>query len=884
MSAEIPPRVATALLRVITPEDDRESLLADLEAEFLELSEDATRARRWYWHQTVCSIPPLIRRRLHLVFDARRRVARMPQDSTRFSGWFGDCRFAWRVARRAPAVSLSVIAAVALGIAAATAIVSVMEGVFLKSLPFRDASQLVRLGTRMEGFGEVSEVNFLDAADWRRRTTTLSTLASYDVSPTAIRLSPGQPARAATVLSAGVDLDRVLGIRPARGRWFAPEEQVFGGPAVVLLSDRFWRTRLGGDPMVVGRHIDVGGDDHTIVGVLPDAASRFPAGGADVWTPLTFPADSFLNGRGSIALGLVGRLRPGVSDDAARSDLSVIAAALAREYPDTNGRRGVTLNNLQRAMVGPIRPLMLTLAGAVLLLLAVACLNIANLLLAHAHARTREFAVRAAIGASRGRLVRQLWTENVALFLIAGAAGTAMAGPLARALVAWYPGDLPLAADIRVDAHVLVAASLITLCALLLAATPQIRRLRAVVIGGALGGGQRTGVSRDHRRIASMFLVVQVALSTVLLVGGALLLRTFTNLTSIDPGFSLDGVVAIRASLPTSVQQSPAAMLAFQDHLTDVAAALPGVEAAAHAMFIPFAPGYWGDAYTRPGEPLRPGAGPMAHFYMVSPRYLDVMGVPIVRGRGLLPTDSAAGPRVLVVSEAFARQAFPDGHAVGRRIAWNDDTWTIVGIARDVRHESLWAQPDADAYVPRSQVPRAPTWLLVRTRLPAPAVAAALFDRLKTDAPSLALTDAATMAGLVSGTLAPERFRALLTGTIAALSLLLAVVGLHGVVAYAVSRRTREIGVRMALGARASSVLVRILGETGRTVAIGLAPGVFGAVALARWLTAQGVVQASLSGVIGVIVLVFAAATFVAAIVPALRASRVNPVVALRDE
>jgi putative ABC transport system permease protein len=883
MSVPTPPRVAAMLLRLVTHHDDRESLLADLEMGFVERASDPARARRWYWRQAVGSIPALLRRRVELALRGGGRAT-----VNRRGAWLaesaGDVRHAWRLIRRTPIVSVSVVTAIALGIASVTAIVSVMEGVFLRSLPFPDAQQLVQVGTEIDGFGRAPEVNFLDARDFRQRSTTLSSIACYAVNPTAVRLSPGQLSMSATILAAGIDLDRVLGLRPEIGRWFDASEQAFGGQGVVLVSHRFWRQHLGADADVVGRHIDIGGADHTIVGVLPDAASRFPTGGADLWTPLTFPSESFLNQRGSIALGAVGRLRPGVTESAARADLSAISRQLAVEHADTNSKRRATIENLQDAMVGPIRPMMLALAGAIAFLLAVACLNIANLLLAHVHARTRELGIRAAIGASRGRLLRQLSCEHLTLFTLAGAVGVAGAGPLARAIVRWYPGDLPLAADIRIDVRVLAVAALVTFGAMLLALAPQAIRLRRSTIVADLTGGSRIGLSHGHRRVTSAFIVVQVAMSTVLLAGGVLLLRTFTNLTAVSPGFSPDGVVLIRVSLPADVQRSGEAMVAFQDRVRDVAASLPGVERAAHAMFVPFTSGSWGDAYRVPGDTRQGPNGPLAHFYMVSPEYLSVLQVPLVRGRGLASSDSAGGARVLVVSEAFARQAFGRVDVVGEHIDWNDDRWTLVGVARDVRHASLWQAPDADAYVPRAQVPRSPTWLVLRTKQPGPIVAGQIYERLKAEAPQLALTDAATMSGLLAANLAPERFRALLTGVIAALSLVLAVVGLHGVVAYAVSRRSREIGVRIALGARRSTVLGQIFRESGRVVALGLVPGVGGAVMLARWLSSQGVVQASIGGAIGATVAIFAAAAFIATFTPARRASRVDPVSVLRSE
>jgi predicted permease len=533
-------------------------------------------------------------------------------------------------------------------------------------------------------------------------------------------------------------------------------------------------------------------------------------------------------------------------------------------------------------MVGPIKPMMLLLALSVAMLLAVACANIANLLLAQAHARTLEFGIRSAIGASPARLARQLWTESVAVFAVAGALGVAIAHPLAQWLVSRYPETLPLAADVTLDGRVLGIALACTLAAAAVAGLPRTRRLRDRSIGAGLRGDARTGLTPGHRRTTNLFVAAQVSVSIVLLFGGILLLRTFMNLTSVEPGFNPDGVVTIRASIPPIPRGDAAQVAAFQDRLRDAAASLAGVTGAAHAMFIPFTPGAWGDGYRRTGTADATPRGPMAHFFMVSPQYLEVMGIPVLRGRGLSAADRAGAPPALMVSETFAKNAFPGQDAVGRRIEWNDGTWEIVGVTGDIRHAALSDALDADVYVPRAQVVRDNTWLLLKTSRPAGAVLAELQDRVKAINPDVALTDAATMEARLAESAAPERFRAIVTGTLAALTLLLAIVGLHGVVSYAVTQRTREIGVRLALGQRPGAVVRVVMFEMLRTVSAGAIPGVLASFYAGRWLASVVMVNANQMGALCFVVAIFAAAAVAAAAGPAWRASRVDPNIALR--
>jgi putative ABC transport system permease protein len=862
---------------------DHAFLADDLAEEFHDIAATAGlhAARRWYWKQIWLSAPPLLRRRAATMMTsiaARPREPRTPM----LQNVTTDLRYAWRMARRAPVITVSVILAIALGISASTAIFSVMEGVFLRPLPFPQPERLVRFSTAVANMGQVPEVNYLDARDWQTVSTRLEAIGLYDVEPGTLRVDDEAPAFSGTVMMTTAEVIPILAIQPHLGRMFAREDYLFGATPGVMLGYKFWKARFGGDVAAIGRTLQLGGARHKIVGVLPPEADRFPAGGADVWTSLIFPPTSFLNQRGSIALSAIGRLRGDATLAGAREEITTIAARLAATYPDTNRNRTVRVDPLQEAMVGPIKPMMVLLALAVAMLLALASANIANLLLAQAHARSLEFGIRAALGASSDRVARQLWTETLALFTVAGGVGVALSAPVAQWLVSRYPETLPLAADVTVDARVLTTAACCTLAASLLAGWPRIRRLRDGQSVADLHGNARSGLTRGHIRMTNVFVAAQVSISIVLLFGGVLLSRTFVNLTATEPGFNPDEVVAIRASIPPISHGDAAEVAVFQDRLRDAARSLPGVTTAAHAMFIPFAPGEWGDGYRRAGMDDSRPQGPMAHFFMISPEYFDVMGMPIIKGRSLSSLDRAGTAPVIVVSETFAKKAFADADPVGRRIEWNDGTWEIVGVTSDVRHVALSDPLDADVYVPRAQVVRANTWLLVKTSRPAAAVLMELQQRVKSIHPDIALTDAETMNARLAESAAPARFRAMVTAALAALALLLAIVGLHGIVSFAVAQRTRDIGVRLALGQHPSAVVRDILLDITRTTAIGAVPGVLASVYAGKWLSSVVLVNADPTAVLSGVVALFFGAALLAALGPAVRASRVDPVVALR--
>ena len=492
-------------------------------------------------------------------------------------GLVTDLRYAWRMSRRAPVVTISVTLAIALGIAASTAIFSVMEGVFLRPLPFPAPDRLVRFSTTVENFGRVPEVNYLDAQDWQAASTRLEAIGLYDVEPGTVRVGEDAPPFSATLMLATAEVIPVLGIRPQIGRALLPDEYRFGATPGVMLGYRFWKSHFAGDPSAVGRTLQVGAVRHTIVGVLPPEADRFPAGGADVWAALTFPPSSFLNQRGSIALSAIGRLRGDATMAAARSEISTIAARLAATYPDTNRDRAVRLDGLQDAMVGPIKPMMVLLALSVAMLLAVACANIANLLLAQAHARTLEFGIRGAVGASprtpgpaavdgKPRALRRRRRDRRRDSRSRSPCGSSRAIPTrfrsrrtSRSMAASWQLPPPARSPRRFSRASRGRAACAT------------RRL-----GADLRGDARSGLTTGHRRMTNVFVAAQVSVSIVLLFGGILLLRTFINLTSTTPGFDPEGVITIRASIPPIPHGDAAQVVAFQDRLRDAAAIAAG--------------------------------------------------------------------------------------------------------------------------------------------------------------------------------------------------------------------------------------------------------------------------------------------------------------------
>jgi predicted permease len=664
------------------------------------------------------------------------------------------------------------------------------------------------------------------------------------------------------------------------------------GADVAVISHRLWRTEFGADPGMVGRVIEIDGNPVEVVGVMP-AAFAAPRPSVDLWyrSPIE-TADEY---RSSRYLQVVARLAPGVTREAAEAELNTVAARLGREYPQTNRGYGVELVAARDQVVGEASDLLVAILGAVSLLLLLAAVNVSNMLLGRAASRGHEYAVRSAIGGSAGRIRNQLVVESLVLGALAAAFGVGLAHLGVRALVRLEPDAIPRAAEISLDYGVLGLALLVSIGAS--AAVGLVPGLRAARVGPApalRGGAQGSrGGSRDPLRRS--LIVAELALSLVLLIAAGLLFRTFVALRFVDPGYATENVLTAKVSLDESVFRSSATRVRYFDDLAERLRALPGVRAVGVANTIPLDPtGIDFDLpYRREEDPPLPEEElPSVDYRIISPGYIDALGIDLLQGRGLAPSDRAGAARVLLINRAFADRLWPGEDAVGHRlvihyVAEPALAWDVVGVVEDTRHEGLAAEPRPQFFVPIGQAEYLFGYMtiVVRTTGPVASVAEAVREAGLEVAPTEPLYELQTMAQLRATAVARERLAAALVGIFAALALLLSAAGVYGVVSYQVARRTREIGVRMALGAARRGVLALVLGEVALTAAAGLALGTATALLASRLLRGllYGVTTTDVP-TFAAVALILAATTLLAAWIPARRAASVDPVRALRTE
>jgi predicted permease len=676
-------------------------------------------------------------------------------------------------------------------------------------------------------------------------------------------------------------LFRALGVAPAVGRAFLPEESHPGSDArVALISYGLWQRRFGGDPRAVGRAVSLDGTPHEVVGVMPPGFD-FPAQ-RDVWVPLA-PAPTA--SRGDRRLGVVARLAPGVSVDGAAAGLRALAADLARQHPESNAGWGVTVASFEDWIVSPeLRTRVLALLGAVGFLLLMACVNVASLMLARASARQRDITVRAALGAGRGRVARQLLTESLVLALGGAALGIALAVLAVPALRETAADSVPRLDGMRVDWRVLafgVGAAVLT--GLLFGAAPAVQSTRAD-LHGLLRGGARVAAAGRAR---GALIVASVGMATLLLVGAGLIGGSFARLMGVDPGFRADGVLAASVELPSARYADEPRRVAFYGELTRRLAALPGVTAVGTTNVAPFSGGGTSIPFAVEGRAEAPGTFPQADWRSVTPGYFATLGVRLRRGRLLEESDGPTAPRVLVVSERMAARVWPDEDPVGRRIRVPGDTtaWTVVGVVGDIRDQSLEGDPRETMYLSYQQLPWPALWVLVRTAGAPSALADAVRREIWAVDDALPVSDVQPLAGMVSDAAAQPRLTLLVFAMFGGAALALATVGVYGVVAYGVAQQTRELGVRLALGARPARVVAGVVGRGLRLAAAGVALGVAAAYALSRYLT--GIlygIEATHAATYAGVAAVLAAAAALASLVPAGAAARLDPVLALRDE
>jgi predicted permease len=812
---------------------------------------------------------------------------------------FHDLRYGMRMLAKNPGFSAVAVLTLALGIGATTAIFSVVNGVLLNPLPFAQSERLVALYSRtpQDPQWSISYPNFLD---WVRNNRSFSALAAYRADNFNLT-GVGEPERVPTEM-VSASFFPTLGVKPVIGRVFLPEEDRLGAAPVALISGGFWKRRFGSSPGVLGQSLMLNGTAYTIIGVIPVSLHfiefNFPT--SDLYVPIgQWSLPVFRDRKMCMGMDAVGRLRPGVTFEQAKGDMEALGRRLAEEYPEADKGTGITIVPLKQDMVGDIQPLLLVLLAAVVFVLLIACVNVANLLLARSTARTHEFAIRSALGASRGHMVRQLLTESVLLALAGGGLGLLLASWGLQAALKVLPDALPRAEEIGLDGRVLLftlAASV--LAGVLFGVVPALKNSHRDLHETLQEGGR--GFSGARHRAQRVFVVVETALALVLLVGAGLAIRSLEKLWSVDPGFDFHNLLTFRLSSPPATGASIDSMQATLRQIQAQLGAVPGVQfASLSSAAMPMA----GDSelpFWVQGQP-KPATLPEMNWtllYVVQPDYLKVMGIPLRRGRFLAPEDTEHSPFVTVIDERFARKFFGNQDPVGKHInfAFINATAEIVGV---VGHVNQWG-PERDAtatvqaqcYFHISQTPdefipvmASDTGVVLRTATAPLAQVGSIRHALAQVNSQTVAYGVRTMDRVVSDSLAARRFSMILLGVFSALALVMSCVGIYGVISYVVGQRTHEIGLRMALGAGRGSVLLMVLGEGAKMALVGVAIGIVVALALTRLMATMlfGVSAhdpLSFTAVAGLLI----AVALVACYVPARRATKVDPLVALRYE
>jgi putative ABC transport system permease protein len=797
-----------------------------------------------------------------------------------------DLRYALRQLAKSPGFAAVTILTLALGIGACTAIFSVVNAVLLRPLDYPDPARLVVIReTQLPEFPEfsVSPPNFLD---WEKQTKSFENLAAYSGSRVNFT-GDGEPQQLIGVKATAHYFD-VYGVKPALGRAFLPEEDAPGKNHVVVLSHPFWHRVFGGAADVVGRPIQLNGEPYTVVGVAPlgfGIASK-----VDAWMPMAFdPKETANDNRGAHYLNVAGRLRPGVTVAQAEAELKVLAAQLATQYPDSNKGWGIFMMPQQDYSVRDVRAVLYTLLGAVGCVLLIACANIANLLLARATARHREISIRAALGASRARLVRQLLTESVLLALCGGLTGMLLARWGLDALLALAPANLPRVTDIHLDAGVLVfslALSIIT--GLVFGIAPAWLAARADV-NEALKQGSRGSTEGGARgRLRSALVVIEVTFALMLLGGAGLLARSFIQLAHVDPGFTPENATVLRLSLPQKKYALPEQQTAFADALLERVKTLPGVQAAGLTHSMPLV-GDYVLGFNIEGRPaIAPSDLPSTNYYAVTPEYFRAMGIRLVRGRVFTVRDDAKAPRVAIINETMARQHFPNEDPIGKRINITNgpDTWReIIGIVGDIKQYGVDKATTNQSYEPFAQVPFSSLNVVIRTNGHSTALLGAIRPTVYAVDKDQPIGTIRPLEEIVADSVARQRFAMTLLTVFSLVALVIAAVGIYGVMAYSVVQRTGEFGIRMALGAQQRDVLRLVLAQGGKLVGLGLIIGLAATLAASRAMSSMLFNTSAQDPLtLGTITLLLGAVALVACLLPATRATKVNPIEALRTE
>jgi putative ABC transport system permease protein len=780
------------------------------------------------------------------------------------------------------------ILTLALGIGACTAIFSVVNAVLLRPLDYPDPAHLVGIReTQLPDFPEfsVSPPNFLD---WEKQTKSFEYLAAY--SNANVNLTgEGEPQRLVGVKTTAHYFD-VYGVKPVLGRALLPEEDAPGKNHVVVLSYPFWQRVFAGNANVVGRLLQLNGEPYTVVGVTPSGFGL--ANKVDAWIPMAFAPDETANdNRGAHYLNVAGRLKPSVTVAQAEAELKVLAAQLAKQYPDSNKGWGIFMLPLHDFAVRDVRPVLYTLLGAVGCVLLIACANIANLLLARATARHREISIRAALGASRARLMRQLLTESVLLALCGGLAGVLLARWGLDTLLALAPPNLPRMAEIHLDKGVLVfslALSIVTGLAFGIAPAWLAARTD---MNEALKQGSRGSTEGGARgRLRSALVVIEVMFALMLLGGAGLLARSFVKLAHVDPGFVPENATLLRLSLPQKKYALPEQQTAFANALLERLKILPGVQAAGLTHSMPLVGDYVLGFNIEGRPPIAPSDLPNTNYYSVTPEYFRAMGIRLVRGRIFTAQDDAKAPRVAIINETLARQHFPNEDPIGKRInitTGGPDAWReIVGIVNDIKQYGVDKSTSNQSYEPFAQNPFFSSLnVVIRTNGPPAALLGALRPAVYAVDKDQPVGTIRPLEEIMADSIARQRFAMLLLTVFSLVALIIAAVGIYGVMAYSVVQRTGEFGIRMALGAQQADVLRLVLAQGGKLVGLGLLLGLVAMLSASRAMASMLFNTSAYDPLtLSAITILLGAVALVACILPANRATKVNPIEALRAE
>jgi predicted permease len=810
---------------------------------------------------------------------------------------FKDFRYGIRSLLKRPGFTSIAVITLALGIGANTAIFSVVDAVLLRPLPFHDPERLVTLWERNPKQGyEQNPPAAGNFADWRDQNRVFSQMAIYAPSRKFNLAVEDQPER---IIGAAVSasLFELLGVNPVQGRVFSSAEEQPGRDQVVLISHDLWQRRFATDRNPVGKTITLDNKGYTIVGVMPEGF-QFPGGSgtvlrtftappAEVWVPLTLDAEA-LRQRSSHSLFAIGRLKPGITVEQAAAEMDVIQQRLEQQYPTFYVGSNVRLIPLAEQVVGPARRPILVLWGAVVFVLLIGCVNVANLLLSRSASRKKEIALRAALGAGRVRIIRQLLTESLLLSFAGGIAGALLAAWGVHVLSAIVPTNFPRREEISIDVSVLGFTLFISiLTSVIFGLAPALQSTKVDLTEALKVGGKGSGTGAGRQRLRGLLVMAETALALVLLIGAALMIQSFLRLQHVSPGFKTDHVLTMELSLPANKyprEQRPA----FFHDLLERSRVLPGVQAVAAAKHLPLTGDNMNFAVNIEGRPFPPGKSPGADCRFVTPEYFKALEIPLIKGRRFSDSDGPQAPSVLLINEATVRRYFPNEDPLGKRLVLgiNGFTGEIVGVVGDVKHTGLDEKTNEEVYAAYAQ---APFWtdmtLIVRTADDPMGVAGAVSNEIRALDKQVPIARVRTMETIAAESVAQPRFRTLLLGLFGIAALVLAAVGIYGVMSYAVTQRTHEIGIRMALGAQVGDVRRLVIGNGMTLALIGVAMGLAGAFALTRLMgTLLFGVKPTDPPTFAAVSVGLIVVALLACYVPARRATKVDPLVALRYE